>query len=152
VKPNAISLRRRQLMLAGLAGVTAPLTGFAAQRGAAQRDARVAGITASPGHGTEKLIVSGRIVGANRKPLAGALVEAWHPEASTDHGASVATDADGRFMLTTRSPGGHSGQPQPLHCRVSHERHPARVTQLHFARPERDEAGVWRATFGVTLA
>lgn len=163
MKPNAISLRRRQLMVAGLAGATTPLTVFAAPRSAAPRAALAAGHSASAGSGMEKLVISGRIVGGDRKSLASAVVEAWHARSNAHRGPGVITDADGRFVLTLTTPGGDSGRPRSVHCRVSLDGHQTLVTQLRFARApggaadqvsrlERDEAGVWRTTFGLTLA
>ena len=80
---GGISVRRRQLMLAGTASVVAPTVSFAFPA------------SASP-VGTETLLVSGRIVDTSGKPVAGALVEM----ASPAHSAT--TDGDGRFMLKTR--------------------------------------------------
>jgi protocatechuate 3,4-dioxygenase beta subunit len=152
-------------MLAGLAGAVTPATVFAAQRGGS-RDAQAvtqlyAGATASG----DKLVVSGRIVAApDCKPLAGALVEAWHGGTNGDSvRASATTDADGRFMLTTGTPADQAGRPRPIHYRLVRQGHATPVRTLHFARTDgitgdlvaqthRDDAGVWRASFGVTVA
>ena len=131
VNPGTISLRRRHLMIAGLAGAAAPLLAFAGRAGAC-------------GAGG-KLIVSGRILRPDRKPLAGATVEVWHAGAEGG-GIRVATDADGRFMFVT------AVLPRQVCYRVSHEGHETPVRQLSLAQPQRDEKGAWRATFGLTLA
>ena len=75
----------------------------------------------------------------------------------------AATDADGRFVFATTMPLGHRGYPRHIVCRVSDKDRGSVVMQLHFA-PEpgipagtlahlqRDDAGVWRASFGLTMA
>ena len=152
MKPNTISLRRRHLMIAGLAGVAAPGVPFA---GPIRFDARAVSRIDANGSG-EKLIVSGRIVDANGKALADARVEVLHAQAVAR--ASVATDADGRFMFTTVTPA-----TRHIEYRVSHKDHPTRATRLHFAptrgvsddalaRLQRDDAGVCRTTFALTVA
>ena len=141
---RAISLRRRYLMIAGLAGAAAPAVAFA-------------GATASPQDGlavssfADRLVVSGRILGADGKPLPGATVEIW-PAGSREPGGSVNTDGDGRFF-TAIGPAGQ-GRPQDLRYRVVHGGRGTPVKRLHLARGQmqRDEAGAWRATFGATLA
>ena len=72
------------------------------------------------------------------------MVEVWHEEAG-EH-ASAVTDADGRFMFATVMP------PRDIQCRVTHEGRSMPARRLHFAQPQRDEKGAWRATFGLTLA
>jgi hypothetical protein len=67
-----VSLRRREVIIAGLASFFPPLLSFAAP--------------------PEKVILSGRILDRDGKALAGATVEA---------GGSATTDADGRFLLVT---------------------------------------------------
>ena len=180
MKHNTISLRRRHLVLAGLAGVAAPATLFAGQCGGTLRNAPVvAELFASGSGGKDKLVVSGRILGApDCKPLAGATVEVWHADANRDYRAftrgkqddpgcvpcaSVTTDADGRFMFTTIVSAEYPGHPRHINYRVTHQGHAMPVTQLYFARERgvpddrvaqvhRDDAGTWRATFGLTLA
>lgn len=161
MKHNTISLRRRHLVIAGLAGVAAPATLFAGSWSGTSR-AAVAELGASGSRGKEKMVVSGRIIGPDCKPLAGATVEVWNADANGNR-ASVTTDADGRFMFATIAPAEYPGRPPHIHYRVTHQGHETRVTQLHFARArgvsedliaqlQRDDRGVWRATFGRTLA
>jgi protocatechuate 3,4-dioxygenase beta subunit len=155
VKPNTISLRRRHLMIAGLTGAAVPATGLAAVcAGNSPPDAGVG--TVSIGRG-DTLLVSGRIVDANCKPVAGARVELLQPRAPD--AAAALTDGDGRFVLTTIA----TGATRHVDYRVSREAHSAHVARVHFARRaraaradlaqlQRDEGGVWRTTVGVTLA
>jgi hypothetical protein len=144
MRNHAISLRRRYLMMAGLAGAAAPAVAFA-------------GATASPQDGlavssfADRLVVSGRILGADGKPLSAATVEIW-PDGSREPAGSVNTDGDGRFF-TAIAPAEH-GRPRDLRYRVVQGGRGTPVKRLHFARGQmqRDEAGTWRATFGATLA
>jgi hypothetical protein len=144
VRTNAISLRRRYLMMAGLAGAAAPAAAFAGATGSPQDGLAVSSFA-------DRLVVSGRILGAGGKPLSGATVEVW-PADSREPRGEVSTDADGRFF-TAVTPTGH-GRPQDLRYRVVHGGRGTPVKRLHFARGQmqRDEAGAWRATFGATLA
>ncbi len=164
MKYNTISLRRRHLVIAGLAGIAAPATLFAGPSGGTPGDApAVAEYLPSGSSGEGQLVVSGRILGApHGKPLAGAVVEAWHAPGSV-RCASVITDADGRFMFTTLASAEAAGHPPHIHYRVSHHGHETPLARLHFAREsgisddrvahlQRDNAGTWRASFGVTLA
>jgi protocatechuate 3,4-dioxygenase beta subunit len=148
VKPDTPSLRRRQLMIAGIA---APAALFAPQL----RAALTAELPASARRKVETLIVSGRMVNSHGKPLAGALVEVL--DSGSKAGASATTDADGRFLFTSVVPR------ETLNYRVSREGHGTVVKQLHFAHKpsvagdqvaqlQRDDAGAWRTTFGLTLA
>ena len=127
MKPDTISPKRRQLIVGSLAAT--PLSALASsQTGNA--------IVAAASHGD--LVVSGRIVGADGKPVFGALVEVLR--AGSD--VTATTDADGRFMLTTTAS-------TRIRYRVSHEDHDTRVDQLSLTQ---DAAGIWRGTFGAALA
>jgi hypothetical protein len=108
-----VSLRRRQVTIALLGGMVAPAV-FAA-------------LPKKP----EQLVLSGRILGLDGKPLAGATIASGLDQA--------VTDADGRFLLvtTTRLYG------------VTCDGHP---TEGIIANQRRDIEGTWRATCGLTLA
>ena len=151
MKPDPISLQRRHLIMAGLAGVAAPAAVFAAPLGGDRRSAA-----------EEGLVVSGRVLGSDYKPLADACVEAWHAGDARMR-ASATTDADGRFMFTTTARTERDGRPQSISYRVSRHGRAVAETRLDFARPadagrgpgaqlQRDDAGVWRAAVGITIA
>lgn len=75
-----LSLRRRQVIIAGLGAVVAP-----------------AAFAALPAvEGPQRLLLSGRVLGPDGGPLSGAAVAAGQ--------ARTVTDADGRFMLVTTTP------------------------------------------------
>ena len=142
VEIEAISLRRRYLVVAGLAAAAAPAAVFA--------------VTGSPQDGLAdsadeagRLVVSGRILGDSGRPLAGAAVEVWEGN-SREPGGRAGTDADGRLFIAV--PAGR-GRPRDIRYRVSHLGRATPVTRLALARSEvqRDEAGAWRATFAATV-
>jgi protocatechuate 3,4-dioxygenase beta subunit len=145
VKRTAVSLQRRQLMIASLAGIAAPAL-FASSGSHAEMSATM---NIAPGSG-EQLVLSGRVVTRQGAPLQGATIE-------TTRGiyARAATDADGRFMLVTATP-----RAGTLSYRITHDAHGThegilQLTHVDTARhvhAQRDDAGVWRAAFGVTLA
>ena len=131
MKTDAISLRRRHLMMAGLA---VPAALYSAQ---------YAGMAAAGG--AQRLVMSGRILGADGKPLSGARVEILHSHSINAIG--VETDADGRFLLDAPAAGR-----QPVRYRVSRKGYPMRSSRLETAQLQRDESGTWRGTVGLTLA
>ena len=155
MKHTTISLRRRHLMIAGLAGLAAPGALFGAWSGGLTDNAQATAGTGAEGKG---LVISGRILGADGKPLAGATVDALNP--GVDGIFSAVTDADGRFMFTTPAP---TGRLRRIQYRVSHPEHGVIKRELYLgsttgdaadnvAQLQRDEAGTWRASFGLTLA
>ena len=149
-----IALRRRQLMIAGLAGTATPA--LAAQfRGNGAAVGELGAVEA--GHG---LVISGRVLARNGKPLAGAAVEVWRANARSGSARAI-TDGDGRFFAKVAEDRG--GRPQRIHYRVSGGGRTLASEELYFARgravAERraghlqcDEAGTWRAAFGISLA
>ena len=110
-----LSPRRRQVIIAGLGAIVAPAA-FAALPTA---------------EGRQRLLLSGRVLGPDGKPLSGATVVAGR--------ARTVTDADGRFMLVTTTP----------RYRVTYR---ARSTEGMASNPRPDADGTGRASIGVTLA
>jgi hypothetical protein len=102
-----VSLTRRQVIIAGLATPLIPAASFAGTKGWEK---------------PEKLVVSGRILRRDGKPLAGAEIPV--------SGHRVVTDADGRFVVITDTRAGNG----------------------FAAGARRDSEGTWRATLGLTLA
>jgi len=158
MKRDEVSLRRRHIIIAGVLSAAAPGTVFASQCGVVD-GTRAADAYEGSFQGSGELLVSGRVVGADCKPVADALVELPPPRSGGD-GIAVRTDGDGRFMLVTMLPARTDAK--YLNYRVSHPEHGTRAARLHFARRlgipsdavtqlQRDDAGVWRATFGVSL-
>lgn len=143
--------------------------------GAPQREE----LCASGSGGKERLIVSGRVLGLpDCAPLAGALVEVWQADARGDYTqvnpgwkddpdcllrASLRTGRDGRYSFATLLPGEYPGRPPHIHYRISYQGYATLVTQLYLspgrgipgqlvAPAKRDEKGLHRAAFDITLA
>jgi protocatechuate 3,4-dioxygenase beta subunit len=154
VKSRTISVRRRQLMIAGFAGTAAPaLAGQLHEQLAAV--GQVGAVERAGG-----VVVSGRILAGSGRPLAGATVEIWRANARGD-AATATTDGDGRFFAKVASD--RPGRPRHIHYHVSDGGRTLATQELYFARGrevaerrsghlERDEAGTWRAAFGISLA
>ena len=102
-----VSLTRRQVIVAGLATPLLAAARFAAAGGQEK---------------AEKLVLSGRILRRDGKPLTGAQF------AVGEH--TAVTDADGRFVVVTDT----------------------RAAGRLAANARRDGEGTWRATLGLTLA
>ena len=132
MKHDNISLRRRYLMIAGVAGIAAPAGLLAA------------GAPVPAASEVEPLIISGRIVDQAGKPLANALLEVAD--------SSTTTDGDGRFMMKTTA-GIADECPEAMKCRITHSARPV-ARQLEFVRARvlRDEAGIWRAGVSLNIA
>ena len=183
----SISPRRRQFLFAGVAGFVTAIPAAAQQcritppdqlgpfytRGAPAQSE----LCASGSGGKDRLVVTGRVLGADCKPLAGALVEVWHADANGDYSGftrgkqddpacllrtSIQTDAEGRYSFSTIMPAQYPGRPRHIHYRVSHAAHTTLVTQLYFGRErgvsdelvttlQRDSKGITRAAFDITL-
>jgi len=146
MKSSTISLRRRHLMMAGLAGAAAPAPLFGGPFSAT---------AVETGGSAPRLIVSGRILcGRDHKPLAGATVEMWLAGAGGEF-TSAATDGDGRFFAAI-SPLDTAGRPRRIDYRVRHAGRETpvtrRITNDLVANLGRDDAGALRTTFGLTLA
>ena len=110
-----LSPRRRQVIIAGLASSIAP--------------AALSAIVSS--EEPRRLVLSGRVIGLDEKPLSGATVASGATRA--------ATDADGRFVLVTDT----------RRYRVTYRGRSAEGLVSN-QRPDAD--GTWRASFGLTLA
>ena len=153
-----MNLERRRLLLGGVALIAAPAV-YAQQCRVTLRDAlgpfyvkgapAQAELCASGSGGSQKLTVSGRVLGTpDCAPLAGALVEVWQADSrggytqvgagQDDAGcllrASLKTDAEGRYLFRTVLPGEYPGRPRHIHYRVSAKGYATLVTQLYFAR------------------
>ena len=133
MKSKPVSLRRRQIMLAGAVGIAAPSSVFALPA--------ISGLL--PG---ETLLVSGRLVDPGGRPIAGA----WVADAAGS--SRTHTDGDGRFMLSTEL----SGAQTYVEYGSSDPRSSARRARVDYraapARFQRDEHGVWRTTVTLTAA
>jgi len=115
-----------------------------------------------PGMAGIRLTVSGRVLGVDCGPLAGALLDVWQ---ANDDGrydndgvddppggemvlrGRMQTDADGQFSFRTIIPGrylnGGQFRPSHLHVKVSAEAHQTLTTQLYFDGDPFNASDAW---------
>jgi hypothetical protein len=110
--------------------------------------------TLTPGL-ADKLVISGRIVDADRNAVARASIEAPFAE-----NARTTSDADGRFMLVIDRRSAEVAQSMQL--KIAHAEHRTQVARLGLSRKthvahhraagfERDESGAWRTALSFVL-
>lgn len=129
MKRQPASRKRRQFLVAGLAGCAAP---------ALAGSLTVTEVSATPG----AVVLSGRVVDGADAPIRDAVV--------TLGTASAMTDADGRFVLDAAVK-----DVDAVEFRIEHAAHGARLQRVPLVqrlRAQRDEAGVLRPTVGLRLA
>jgi protocatechuate 3,4-dioxygenase beta subunit len=109
-----------------------------------------------PGSKAERLVLAGRVVSPQCRPVAKALLDFWHCDergeydnAGFRYRGHLYTDAEGRFRLETIFPGSYSGRARHLHVKVQAPGRPILTTQLYFPGEARD--GLWRKELEVAL-
>lgn len=87
----------------------------------------------------KKLIVEGQVLDTKGKPIAGALLDFWHCDATGEydnagyHGRGHQfADGDGKWKLETIVPGLYSGRTRHIHVRVQKPNGRILTTQLYF--------------------
>lgn len=110
-----------------------------------------------PGTQAERLILTGRVVSAQCRPVAGALLDFWHCD---EHGVydnagfryrgHLFADAAGRFRLETIFPAIYPGRARHIHVKVQAPGRRTLTTQLYFPGEARD--GLWRSELVVAMA
>lgn len=85
------------------------------------------------------LIISGRVLAADGKPLAGAKLDFWHTDAHGNYDnrgfrlrGYQRTDANGRYRLETIVPGAYPGRTRHVHVKVEAPGRRPLTTQLYF--------------------
>ncbi len=104
-----------------------------------------AGVTGTP------LIITGYVLSTNCQPIAGALVDFWHADASGAYDNAgyrlrghQFTDAQGRYYLETIVPGLYTGRTRHLHVKVQAPNGPVLTTQQYFPdEPENARDGIF---------
>ena len=130
------SVRRRQLVIAGIVAGATPASLLAAQRMAGVESPAVVGRSVAS---RDRVVLSGRVVDAAGTPIAGAQVAARYDD------ATARTDADGRFVIVTNPR--VSGTSPAIDVHVSHKS----VSAHDHVFVRRDAAGSWRGTLEVAL-
>ena len=112
---------------------------------------------AEPGGKGERLVLAGRVVSAQCRPVAKALLDFWHCDEAGDYdnagfryrGHQFA-DAEGRFRLETILPALYPGRARHIHVKVQAPGRRILTTQLYFPGDARD--ALWRAELMVAMA
>ena len=85
------------------------------------------------------LLVSGRVLGADCKPVAHALLDFWHADEKGEYDnqgfryrGHQFTDADGRYGLETIVPAEYPGRARHIHVKVQRPGGQILTTQLYF--------------------
>ncbi len=100
-----------------------------------------------------KLVVSGRVLSKDCKPVAAALLDFWHADAGGNYDNTgfklrghQFTDANGNYRLETIIPGLYPGRTRHIHVKVQAPSQPALTTQLYFPNePGNASDGIYSA-------
>lgn len=98
-----------------------------------------------PGDPGERLFLTGRVVGADGRPLAGAVVQLRQADGTglyreARFRARLQTTEEGAFNVATVLPGQYRG-PKHIHLTISHGRYPTLTTRIVFkGDPNLDQA------------
>ena len=78
-----------------------------------------------PGAKAERLVLAGRVLSRDCKPLSNASLDFWHADEKGDYDNAgyryrgrVATDGEGRYRLETILPALYPGRPRHIHVKV----------------------------------
>lgn len=92
-----------------------------------------------PGAKGERVILSGRVLGADCKPAAGALLDFWQADEKGEYDnagyryrGKATADAEGRYRIETTMPAEYPGRPRHIHVKVQRPGGRALTTQLYF--------------------
>jgi protocatechuate 3,4-dioxygenase beta subunit len=111
---------------------------------------------AEPGTKGERLVLTGRVVSPQCRPVPKALLDFWHCD---EHGeydnagyryrGHLFADAEGRFRLETIFPAIYPGRARHIHVKVQAPGRSILTTQLYFPGDARD--GLWRSELMVAM-
>ena len=78
-----------------------------------------------PGAKAERMVLTGRVLSRDCKPLANASLDFWHADERGEYDGGgyryrgrVATDGEGRYRLETNLPALYPGRPRHIHVKV----------------------------------
>ena len=105
-----------------------------------------------PGTKAPRLLVSGRVLSPDCKPLTNALLDFWHADETGDYDNAgyryrghQFTDAEGRWRLETIVPAVYPGRTRHIHVKVQRAGGRVLTTQLYFPNePENQRDGLFR--------
>lgn len=115
------------------------------------------GSLVEPGSKAERLVLSGRVVSPQCRPVARALLDFWHCDEKGEYDnvgfryrGHLYADADGRLRLETIFPAIYPGRARHIHVKVQAPGRRILTTQLYFPGDARD--GLWRPELVVAMA
>ncbi|TMH69080.1 MAG: hypothetical protein E6H57_09890, partial [Betaproteobacteria bacterium] len=102
--------------------------------------------------GKATLLVTGRVLARDCKPMANALLDFWHADEKGEYDnqgfryrGHQFTDAEGRYRLETIVPAEYPGRARHIHVKVQPPGGRVLTTQLYFPNQQRNEAdGLFR--------
>lgn len=99
-----------------------------------------------PGLPGTRIVVSGRVLTTDCKPLAGTVLDVWQADASGVYDnrgfrlrGHLTADGDGRYSLETIVPGEYPGRTPHIHVKVQAPGRPVLTTQLYFSGQPRNQ-------------
>ena len=101
----------------------------------------------------DRLLVTGRVLGTDCKPVARALLDFWQADGEGEYDLQgfrlrghQFTDSRGRFRLETVVPGLYPGRTRHIHVKAQRPRGQVLTTQLYFkGEPQNDSDGLFDA-------
>jgi protocatechuate 3,4-dioxygenase beta subunit len=110
-----------------------------------------------PGARGERLLLTGRVVSPQCRPVPRALLDFWHCDGNGEYDnvgfryrGHLYADAEGRFRLETLFPAIYPGRARHIHVKVQPPGGRILTTQLYFPGDARD--GLWRPELVVAMA
>lgn len=116
-------------------------------------------VSLTAGQAAPSLILVGRVLGKDCRPVAHALLDFWHADEAGEYDNSgfrfrghQFTDADGRYRLETILPGSYPGRTRHIHVKVQARGGPVLTTQLYFpGEPRNARDGLFRGELLVSV-
>jgi protocatechuate 3,4-dioxygenase beta subunit len=109
-----------------------------------------------PGSKAERLVLTGRVVTQQCRPVAKALLDFWHCDENGEYDNAgfryrghLFADAEGRFSLETIFPAIYPGRARHIHVKVQAPGRRILTTQLYFPGDTRDF--LWRRELEVVM-
>ena len=100
-----------------------------------------------PGLAGSRLVLLGRVLAPDCRPIAGALLDFWQADGTGAYDNAgyrcrghQFTDADGRYRLVTVMPGSYPGRTRHIHVKVQARGGPLLTTQLYFPGEQRNRS------------
>lgn len=113
-----------------------------------------------PGSKAPRLVIAGRVLAGDCRPVKGALLDFWHADENGEYdnrgfryrGHQFA-DADGRYRVETIVPAEYPGRARHIHVKVQAPGAPVLTTQLYFPNDKGNQRdGLFRPELQMKMA